>query len=628
MDHPTGAPLRAVSGSQHSGVDKLLKDSFFYKEKSVGVEDVFEETSGFVDEQFVTTVMKSLAGATTERQLQDGVFNAMNRLSTIHIPDECKKKPKEKERSILETFTSYRNPASFQEKDMRTILSIYAAGELKGLIGEDVIPKMSDAEPGLFVRATSRPDVAGTVTIIETAEDEEIDGADNSSELQEAEDADGDAVTGEVKNADNFTVRDALMQEGAYLMLMLYWWRVFARREAQTVYGFTICGPLCRDLKKRKRRWNGKPIADAHYSICLLKLLSPATLGTVPSLSFYQGRSKLSDDSDVRTFCKFLTSPKVWTKKNATKMDVAFPALFNAPRNFCEKMAASQTEGHGWSVVPNGTAALVFRCIGKKGVENVMALTDKKTRQHTFYKKWMDYIEGKDDEIFYVKVSTAATARTLSTSALFWIRGVAKNIHDGDFLRTYPVPAIANSRSCFVLMADRGQPVDKDMQWDVEDFNGMFKALWEKTVKLSDAATHHHGDIAKHNILIENARHGSKQLVLVDWDEALEFPKSRESLAKEYLVLIYPDCLRQHPELYTKVQLALLYRRLRWEHTGDNKDSWLKQKNSIPGLKDYYDGLKHFNDASSADNNAIEQAAIAFVRLVEKELEIEPGVVE
>ena len=65
--------------------------------------------------------------------------------------------------------------------------------------------------------------------------------------------------------------------------------------------------------------------------------------------------------------------------------------------------------------------------------------------------------------------------------------------------------------------------------------------------------------------------------------------------------------------LYTKVQLALLYWKLRKEHV-EGSMNWLENINQIPGLADYRQALlMKVNDVKDAANN--------FVTLFHKELD-------
>ena len=189
----------AISVSQRSAAEKQFRDSFrfsYKKEIKENIGEVYECrcTDRDVDDAFVATVMKSLKNAKNDRQLQDGVFNAMNALPAFEIPEECKKPPNPKDITFLDTvFDNIRktlNPqvGSFSEKGMREILKLYSDQFLSSVVGEKARNKMETTEPGLFIRASSRPDMAAAVVPVE--------GGEGS----------GDILTGEVKNERTITL--------------------------------------------------------------------------------------------------------------------------------------------------------------------------------------------------------------------------------------------------------------------------------------------------------------------------------------------------------------------------------------------------------------------------------------
>jgi hypothetical protein len=57
-----------------------------------------------------------------------------------------------------------------------------------------------------------------------------------------------------------------------------------------------------------------------------------------------------------------------------------------------------------------------------------------------------------------------------------------------------------------------------------------------------------------------------KNLVLIDWDEAEQYPKSRYTKGDEEATLRHLELLRPEGELYTEVQLALLYYRIKYRY--------------------------------------------------------------
>lgn len=240
--------------------------------------------------------------------------------------------------------------------------------------------------------------------------------------------------------------------------------------------------------------------------------------------------------------------------------------------------------------------------------------------QETAGELWSAYLDnkeqekGKEEQFFYVKVSTAAIDRSFNV-AIEHIRSAATRLDDKDFLCTYPVPPIVTENCYCVLMADRGARIKSDTIWPIDKFNQMFGKLWKKTVTLSKISAFQHGDIAKHNIVVEKDSNECERFVLLDWDEARIHPKSRDSQGLIDLDLLHPERLRQKSMLYTTVQLALLYWSLRKEHVENESVNWAEES-SIPGLKEYRDAVRRDHRAS------INKTATAFVSNAEARLQV------
>lgn len=137
---------------------------------------------------------------------------------------------------------------------------------------------------------------------------------------------DGNMVTGESKNDDDSCVKEALMQEGAHLMLPLHWLRAFAACEVPAVCGFKLCDPLCNDLKQQKQSWQGRPVSRARHCACLMKMSAPQSLGDVPKPECFRDDSESGNDSAVRKLCQFLTNKTLWKQLNDLCIEQACPA--------------------------------------------------------------------------------------------------------------------------------------------------------------------------------------------------------------------------------------------------------------------------------------------------------------
>ena len=102
------------------------------------------------------------------------------------------------------------------------------------------IKTLSDSEQGLRVTLSSRPDLC-------VLQDDNI-------------------IVGEVKQL-NYTTRKAADQASLYILAVLYFFRVTLGFPVDVAYGFWLCGPNCRDLKK------------GEYAVGLLHVVAPRKIG-------------------------------------------------------------------------------------------------------------------------------------------------------------------------------------------------------------------------------------------------------------------------------------------------------------------------------------------------------------
>jgi hypothetical protein len=282
----------------------------------------------------------------------------------------------------------------------------------------------------------------------------------------------------------------------------------------------------------------------------------------------------------------------------------------SAPVGFGECIAAERK----WSLIENGTAALVFRCEGADGVRSLLTLVEESLME-TFERYWYKYLNQCNDRnrIFYVKVKTRATDRNFNQNP----RGMvlyAQFMEDQEIVKTYPVVPVEHEKGYFVLMNDRGSRIDiKTMMPDLDEFKEKYRSLWERTTAWSKAARLYHGDIAEHNLLVDM----EKNLVLIDWDEAEQYPKSRYTKGDEEGTLRHLELLRPEGKLYTEVQLALLYYRIKYRYIA--KQPW--DVKEAYELRNFW---KAFELPSSEYRNArIVTAAKCFVDATKQDLGID-----
>eukprot|EP00978_Attheya_sp_CCMP212_P005825 scaffold12979_cov38-Attheya_sp.AAC.1 len=198
-----------------------------------------------------------------------------------------------------------------------------------------------------------------------------------------------DISIGEIKNSSNYSTYDAIDQTACYLMLLMYWWRACFGREMEDVYGFAVCGPLFKDTKgttgKRNFLGHQRIVHSAQYSISIVKLSAPATLGKMNAVTVLSNSYDVSNYAGMRLLCRFMSSKRIWNQmRNVAQVDHPCAALLCAPQKFIEKANESTEQ---WKYVRNGTSCLVFECKGAEGVKAALEMTSQAAYQELM-KDW------------------------------------------------------------------------------------------------------------------------------------------------------------------------------------------------------------------------------------------------
>jgi hypothetical protein len=186
-------------------------------------------------------------------------------------------------------------------------------------------------------------------------------------------------------------------------------------------------------------------------------------------------------------------------------------------------------------------------------------------------------------------------------------------VEDHDLVQTYPVVPVQDEKGYFVLMNDRGSRIDREsMMPDPDEFKEKYRSLWERTTTFSKAARLYHGDIAEHNLLVDT----ETTFVLIDWDEAEKYPKSRYTKGDEEGTLRHLELLRPEGKLYTEVQLALLYYRIKYRYIA--RQPW--DVKEVHELRNFWEALEL--PASKNRKARVASAAKGFVDGAKQDLGI------
>jgi hypothetical protein len=230
----------------------------------------------------------------------------------------------------------------------------------------------------------------------------------------------------------------------------------------------------------------------------------------------------------------------------------------------------------------------------------------------TFELCWNKFLNQckHENRILYVKVKTRGTDRKFNQNPRDMVYH-AQSMNYEEILKTYPVVPVKHENGYFVLMNDRGSRIDREMRaLDLDEFKEKYRSLWERTTTFSKVSRLYHGDIAEHNLLVDK----EKNLVLIDWDEAEEYPKSRYTEGDEEGTLRHLELLRPEGKLYTEVQLALLYYRIKYRYI----DRQLWDVTQVHELRNFWEAF----ELPASDNRKarVASAAKCFVDAAKQDL--------
>lgn len=363
---------------------------------------------------------------------------------------------------------------------------------------------------------------------------------------------------GEIKVKKNYSIKDGIRQCAGYLWHQLWWFRTVQRLGVEQVYGFTICGPHCKDTKDK-------------VVVSLLMLSQCTKIGGKFKLHEY--RKSYDKDNDftaldlLRSFVDthFTELP---TSANTIRYENC-PGIMMVPQELLD--VNTNIKPPPWEIVISGTAALIFRVEARKGNETYMkSFLEKLAMSEDNYLGFMDSLEeiGERDGseyTFYLKIKNRATRIEYARSDLYKTVNRAKwKQYQGikyaqEWLNIYTSkPSFACEGGIIFLMSDCGSELKtNDLNYD--EFCREFLSLMKSTMLIQEKLELVHGDIHQGNLLFDKDADELHKLRLIDWDEAWDEPQKRQVKTEEHEER-YPDLLLKEKEAYTKTQLILLFR--------------------------------------------------------------------
>lgn len=465
--------------------------------------------------------------------------------------------------------------SKYAEKELKTIFTQHAKKHAKN---EHMNYSVKEKEQGLLLKLTSKPDIC----ILRGRE----------------------IIVGEIKQKPNYDMSWAKRQCSVYCYGVLYYYRVILGIPVDRVFGFWVCGPNCKDLKKNS---NNK------YAVGIMEVQAPTALGEIFTGKQYMDMYDLTSNDGLKLLLQFLKDGKIASieKKLQVSIEDRGPHHFSLPSALWEQK--------GFSIVKGGTSAMVFKLSTNQLVEflrqNVTGTKDEE--------EWEDFVADKVTECttttgldcVYLKIRTKDTSVRFNPSfKKSWSKisqkatkpGITEAEREafGEFLGTYIVEPYEDEYFCLCLMADRGRPlqgllatgkVRQLLRDELDRLKLNAKLLCEHII---------HGDILLHNVVMDD----DNSLHLIDFDEGV-ISRPGTTLSRRYPVfggelnwfqaMFYPNSLRHFVQRYSQVQLlAFMYLAL---YAGESTEVWDKDCTS---MMEELGTLLH--SSASADDNGWE----------------------
>ena len=347
---------------------------------------------------------------------------------------------------------------------------------------------------------------------------------------------------GELKNAGNYSIDDAVRQGAAYMYHVLWWYRAVQSLNVGEVYGFCICGPECRKMNR------------SLLTVTFLHLKLPEKIGGPMQLFRHDETSGLDSRKMKASMAKlgvFLTRKHYDLSKIPTLLDkMQLPGSMMLPQEFLPSRDEME-------VVPSGAAALVLKvrrdCLDQMNFFFDSPATGKKFRKITKC--------FKEDEHIYIKLVNAATGKDWQKKKAF--RALLDEPSTELGLGAYENYSYLDNTACILIfMHDMGVPIHDQLPLELpfERFCEEYLALTRKVEKIWEENMVVHGDIHQGNVIYQSTAERGHKLSLIDWDESSKKKPLERNVTKTHHKERYPESFLDDGLAFTQVQLIVLFR--------------------------------------------------------------------
>lgn len=396
----------------------------------------------------------------------------------------------------------------------------------------------------------------------------------------------------EGKHADKYDLEDAVRQSAGYALVHLYYWLVKRSFLVNTVYGVAVAGTSCKDMK-----------TGDQFAVVLLSVSLPTMIGG----KFPLKRYTITDTQqlkDLWTFSRRVCRLGPANRNHALGCGRGCPALLTMPYELLVKAPMPC-----WSMIRNGTPALVLRIENRAGWVSIKPYLDA---TESDLEKWREEIEHMEYPCF-VKVKNSLCTHNPQNMLFRLVSTLPKMSLLMDVQDAYRVDPILTDSGMYILMADLGIGINESERFKTLDPPSLALKLSKLIDRVLECQKMHrivHGDIHIGNLVYDE-----KQSIirLIDYDEAnrnsvasrtpktdpqhrvhnRELVKDLPAYTKNQLINVFWDCWasRAVPPVLLPV---------REKYYGEYRDGQLPKGDTVHQIyNELCEKLKEYNDEST-----------------------------